>query len=125
MVNRYLVPLKYLVNSNSHSNFEFKGKIKFITVTLAIPNGIFQIQASISIIRSTKKSKVISVSDLIKFLYPFLIGKRTSYVEHFSKKVGKLSNLYPRACVIKLCGWRYSCGLYYKHILTSISDDRK
>ncbi len=26
MANRYSVPLKYLVNLNSHSNFEFKGK---------------------------------------------------------------------------------------------------
>jgi hypothetical protein len=30
MVNSYSVPLKYLVNSNSHLNFEFEGKIKFI-----------------------------------------------------------------------------------------------
>jgi hypothetical protein len=34
-MNRYLVPLKYLVNSNSHLNFEFEGKVKFIAVTLA------------------------------------------------------------------------------------------
>ena len=34
MANRYLVALKYLVNSNSHLNFEFEGKIKFIPVTL-------------------------------------------------------------------------------------------
>ncbi len=33
MMNRYLVPLKYLVNLNSHLNFKFEGKIKFITVT--------------------------------------------------------------------------------------------
>ena len=33
MANRYSVPLEYLVNSNSHSNFEFDGKIKFIAVT--------------------------------------------------------------------------------------------
>jgi len=33
MANRCLVPLEYLVNSNSYLNFEFKGKIKFITVT--------------------------------------------------------------------------------------------
>jgi hypothetical protein len=32
-MNRYLVLLKYLVNSNSHSNFKFEGKIKFIAVT--------------------------------------------------------------------------------------------
>jgi hypothetical protein len=31
--NRYLVLLKFLENSNSHSVFEFKGKIKFIAVT--------------------------------------------------------------------------------------------
>jgi hypothetical protein len=35
MMNRYLVPLKYLVNSNSHSNFKFEGKIKFITVKMS------------------------------------------------------------------------------------------
>ncbi len=29
----YLVPLEYLVNLNSHLNFEFEGNIKFITVT--------------------------------------------------------------------------------------------
>ncbi len=32
-MNMYLVPLEDLVNSNSHSNFEFDGKIKYITVT--------------------------------------------------------------------------------------------
>jgi hypothetical protein len=32
MANRYLVLLKFLVNSNSHLNFEFEGKIKFIEV---------------------------------------------------------------------------------------------
>jgi hypothetical protein len=30
MANRYLVPLKYLVNLTSYSNFKFGGKIKFI-----------------------------------------------------------------------------------------------
>jgi hypothetical protein len=33
MVNRYLVLLEFLVNSNSHFVFEFEGKIKFIAVT--------------------------------------------------------------------------------------------
>ncbi len=33
MANRYSVPLKYLVNLNSHLNFKFEGKIKFIAVT--------------------------------------------------------------------------------------------
>jgi hypothetical protein len=33
MMNRYLFPLKYLVNLNSHSNFKFEGKIKFIAFT--------------------------------------------------------------------------------------------
>jgi hypothetical protein len=33
MANRYSVILKFLVNSNSHSIFEFEGKIKFIAVT--------------------------------------------------------------------------------------------
>jgi len=32
-LNMSLVPLKYLENLNSHLNFEFEGKIKFITVT--------------------------------------------------------------------------------------------
>ena len=32
-MNRYSVPLEYFINSNSHSNFEFKGKMKFIAVT--------------------------------------------------------------------------------------------
>jgi hypothetical protein len=32
VTNRYLVPLEHLVNSNSHSNFKFKGKIKLTTV---------------------------------------------------------------------------------------------
>jgi hypothetical protein len=36
MANRYSGPLKYLVNSNSHLNFEFEGKIKFIAVTKVI-----------------------------------------------------------------------------------------
>ncbi len=31
MTNRYWVPLKYSVNSNSHLKFEFEGKIKFIS----------------------------------------------------------------------------------------------
>jgi hypothetical protein len=33
MANRYSVPLKYLVTSNSYLNFEFEGKIKVIAVT--------------------------------------------------------------------------------------------
>ena len=33
MANRYSVLLKYLVNLNSHSNFKFECKIKFIAVT--------------------------------------------------------------------------------------------
>jgi hypothetical protein len=33
MANRYLVPLKYLANSSSHSDFKFDDKIKFIEVT--------------------------------------------------------------------------------------------
>ncbi len=33
MANKYLVLLEFLKNLNSHSVFEFKGKIKFITVT--------------------------------------------------------------------------------------------
>jgi hypothetical protein len=33
MANRYSVPLEYLVNLNSHLNFEFEGKIKFIAIT--------------------------------------------------------------------------------------------
>ncbi len=33
MANRYSVPLKYLVNLNSHLNFKFEGKIKVIAVT--------------------------------------------------------------------------------------------
>ncbi len=33
MANKYLVLLKFLVNSNSHLVFEFEGKIKFIAVT--------------------------------------------------------------------------------------------
>ncbi len=33
MANRNSVPLKYLVNSNSHSNFKFKDKMKFISVS--------------------------------------------------------------------------------------------
>jgi hypothetical protein len=33
MGNKYLILLKFLVHSNSHSVFKFKGKIKFITVT--------------------------------------------------------------------------------------------
>jgi hypothetical protein len=32
MANRYLILQNFLVNSNSHSVFKFKGKIKFITV---------------------------------------------------------------------------------------------
>ncbi len=36
-MDRYLVPLKYLVNLNSHLNFKFKGKIKFIAVTWVQP----------------------------------------------------------------------------------------
>jgi hypothetical protein len=32
-VNRYLVLLKFLENSNSHLVFKFKGKIEFIPVT--------------------------------------------------------------------------------------------
>ncbi len=35
-MNRYLLPLKYLVYSDSHLNFEFEGKIKFIAVTLSL-----------------------------------------------------------------------------------------
>ncbi len=31
--NRYLVPIKYLINLNSHLNFEFKGNRKFTAVT--------------------------------------------------------------------------------------------
>ncbi len=34
MTNSYSVPLEYLLHSDSHSNFEFEGKIKFISVTL-------------------------------------------------------------------------------------------
>ncbi len=37
MTKRYSVPLKYLVNSNSHLNFEFEGKIKFIADTWVMP----------------------------------------------------------------------------------------
>jgi hypothetical protein len=33
MMYRYFVTLKYLVFLDSHWNFEFEGKIKFITVT--------------------------------------------------------------------------------------------
>jgi hypothetical protein len=33
IANRYSVPLEYLVYSDSLLNFEFEGKIKFITVT--------------------------------------------------------------------------------------------
>jgi hypothetical protein len=32
MMNRYSVPPKYSINLNSHSNFKFKSKIKFIAV---------------------------------------------------------------------------------------------
>ena len=32
MMKRYSAPLKYSVNSNAHSNFKFKGKIKIIAV---------------------------------------------------------------------------------------------
>jgi hypothetical protein len=32
MMNRYSVSLKYSVNLNSHLNFDFKGKIKFLAV---------------------------------------------------------------------------------------------
>jgi hypothetical protein len=37
MANRNLIPLEYLVVLDSHLNFEFKGKIKFIAVTYIIP----------------------------------------------------------------------------------------
>jgi hypothetical protein len=40
MANRYSVPLKYSVNSNSHSNFKFEGKIKFIAVTYTLHTDI-------------------------------------------------------------------------------------
>jgi len=33
MANRYLVLLEFLENLNSHSIFEFEGKIKIIAVT--------------------------------------------------------------------------------------------
>ncbi len=33
MMKRYSVPLEYSVNLSSHSNFKFKGKIKFSAVT--------------------------------------------------------------------------------------------
>ena len=33
MTNRTLVLFRYLLNSNSHSNFKFKDKIKFIAVS--------------------------------------------------------------------------------------------
>jgi hypothetical protein len=33
MANRNFVLLEFLVNSNSHSNFNFEGKINFIAVT--------------------------------------------------------------------------------------------
>jgi hypothetical protein len=36
MVNRYLVLLEFLVNLNSHSVFQFEGKIKFIAATRVI-----------------------------------------------------------------------------------------
>jgi hypothetical protein len=35
MANRYSILLKFLVNLNSLSNFEFECKIKFIKVTIA------------------------------------------------------------------------------------------
>ncbi len=38
MANKYLVLLEFLVNSNSHLNFKFEGKIKFIAVTLVGAN---------------------------------------------------------------------------------------
>jgi hypothetical protein len=31
-MNKYLDPLEYLVNSSSHSNIKFKGKIKFVAI---------------------------------------------------------------------------------------------
>jgi hypothetical protein len=37
MAKRYLVPFKYLVNSNSHSNFKFEDKIEFIAGTYPLP----------------------------------------------------------------------------------------
>jgi len=37
MANRYWVPLKYLVYSDSHLNFKFEGKIKIIAVTYQHP----------------------------------------------------------------------------------------
>jgi hypothetical protein len=37
MTNSYSVPLEYLVNSNSQLNFEFEGKIKFISHLVGVP----------------------------------------------------------------------------------------
>ena len=45
MVNKYLVLLNFLVNSNSHSVFKFEGKIKFITVTYSTRFDKLQIDA--------------------------------------------------------------------------------
>jgi Na+/H+-dicarboxylate symporter len=45
MANKYSVLLNFLVNSNSHSVFKFKGKIKFIAVTYSTRFDKLQIDA--------------------------------------------------------------------------------
>jgi hypothetical protein len=42
MSNRYLGPFEYLVNSNSHLNFKFEGKIEFIAGTYPLPLKIIE-----------------------------------------------------------------------------------
>jgi hypothetical protein len=43
MANRYLALLEFLENLNSHLIFEFKGKIKIITVTYQkLPKNLMQ-----------------------------------------------------------------------------------
>jgi hypothetical protein len=49
MSNRYLVPLKYLVNSNSHSNFKFEDKIEFIAGTYPLPLKIVEEDSDIAL----------------------------------------------------------------------------
>jgi len=38
MANRYFGPSQILVNSNTHSNFKFEGKVKFIAITKCRPD---------------------------------------------------------------------------------------
>jgi hypothetical protein len=57
MVNRYSIPLKYLVNLNPHLNFEFKGKTKIIAVTYLLHLALALVLSLTSVISYAHKRR--------------------------------------------------------------------